>query len=140
MILAEVTRIWQAARGRVRVAALRCSDFYGPGVAMSHLGATAFGEMAHGRSAKLLVPDIARTAVQLLDASDADFGQVWNMPCAPTRTPRGLLALGAAALGRRMRVWAAPFALLRPLGLVSRFAREVADVGFTWDRPSVVDG
>ena len=151
VILAEVTRIWQAARGRVRVAALRCSDFYRPGVAMPHLGATAFGEMAHGRSAKLLVPadiphdfayvpDIARTAVQLLDASDADFGQVWNMPCAPTRTPRGLLALGAAALCRRLRVWAAPFALLRPLGLVSRFAREVADVGFTWDRPSVVDG
>jgi nucleoside-diphosphate-sugar epimerase len=149
-ILAEVTRIWQAARGRVPVAALRCSDFYGPGVTVSHLGATAFGEVARGRSAKLLVPadiphdfayvpDIARAAVQLLDAPDADFGQAWNMPCAPTRTPRALLAMGAAALGKRLRVWAVPFALLRPLGLVSRFAREVADVGFTWDRPYVVD-
>ena len=46
MILAEVTRIWQAARDRVKVAALRCSDFYGPGVAASHLGALAFGELA----------------------------------------------------------------------------------------------
>ena len=150
-VLAEVTRIWQAARDRARVAALRCSDFYGPGVAVSHLGASAFGELARSRPAQLLVPadiphdfayvpDVARAALLLLDAPDADFGQAWNMPCAPTRSPRALLAMGAAALGTRLRVWAVPFALLRPLGLVSRFAREVADIGFTWDRAYVVDG
>jgi hypothetical protein len=33
-----------------------------------------------------------------------------------------------------------PLALLRPLGLFYRFAKEVAVVGFTWDRPYVVDG
>jgi hypothetical protein len=76
----------------------------------------------------------------LLDAPDTDFGQAWNMPCAPTRSPRALLSIGAAALGQRLRVWAVPFALLRPLRLVYRFAKEVADVGFTWDRPYVVDG
>ena len=26
-----------------------------------------------------------------------DYGQAWNMPCAPTQTPREILALGAAA-------------------------------------------
>ena len=151
VILAEVTRIWQAARGRVRVAALRCSDFYGPGVAVSHLGALAIGEVAKARPAQLLVPadtphdfayvpDIAQAVMILLDAPDQDFGQVWNMPCAPTRTPRALLAMAAAALGHKLRVWAVPLALLRPLGLFYRFAREVADVGFTWDRPYVVDG
>lgn len=151
VILAEVTRLWQAASSRVRVAALRCTDFYGPNVAVSHLGALAFGEIAKGRPAQLLVPadtphdfayvpDIARAAVMLLDADDADFGQVWNMPCAPVDTPRALLAMGAATLGQRPRLWALPFALLRPLGLFYRFAREVADVGFTWDRPYLVDG
>ena len=151
VILAQVTRIWQRAQGQVRVAALRCSDFYGPGVEVSHLGASAFGELAKNRPAQLLVPpdtlhdfayvpDIARAAVQLLDASDDDFGQVWNVPCAPTRTPRALLKMGAAALGHRLRVWAVPLALLRPIGLVYRFAKEVADVGFTWDRPYIVDG
>lgn len=150
-ILAEVTRIWQGARARVPVAALRCSDFYGPGVANSHLGASAFGELAKGRPAQLLVPadtahdftyvpDIARAALLLLDAPDADFGQAWNVPCAPTRSPRALLTMGAGVIGRRLRLWAVPFALLRPLGLVYRFAREVADVGFTWDRAYVVDG
>jgi nucleoside-diphosphate-sugar epimerase len=151
VILAEVTRIWWAARDRVRVAALRCTDFYGPGVPVSHLGATAFGELAKGRPAQLLVPadtphdfayvpDIARAALMLLDAADSDYGQVWNMPCAPTRTPRALLAMGATSLGKRLRVWAVPFVVLRPIGLFYRFAREVADVGFTWDRAYVVDG
>jgi nucleoside-diphosphate-sugar epimerase len=151
VILAEVTRIWQAARGRVRVAALRCTDFYGPGAAVSHLGALAIGEVAQGSPAQLLVPadtphdfayvpDIARAAVILLDAPDADFGEVWNMPCAPTRTPRALLTMAAAAAGHKLRVWGVPLVLLRPLGLFYRFAKEVADVGFTWDRPYVVDG
>lgn len=150
-VRAEVTRIWWAAGGRVRVAALRCPDFYGPDVPVSHLGASAFGELAKGNPAQLLVPadlphdfahvpDIARAAVTLLDASDPDFGQAWNMPCAPTRTPRALLAIGAEALGMRLRVWAVPFALLRPVGLFYRFAKEVADVGFTWKRPYIVDG
>lgn len=58
---------------------------------------------------------------------------------SPTQTPRTLLAMGAAALGHQLRVWAVPMLLLRPLGLFYRFATEVADVGFTWDRPYVVD-
>jgi len=149
-ILSEVTRLWQAARSRVRVTALRCTDFYGPGVANSHLGDFALGQLAKGKPALLLVPpdtphdfvyvpDIARAAVKLLDAPDDAFGQVWNMPCAPTRTPRELLAIGAATLGQRPQLWAVPLWLMRPLGLVYRMAREVVDVGYTWDRPYLVD-
>jgi nucleoside-diphosphate-sugar epimerase len=151
VIFAKVAGIWQGARNRIRVATLRCSDFYGPGVEVSHLGALAFGGVAKDKPAQLLVPadmphdfayvpDVARAALLLLDAPDTDFGQAWNMPCAPTRSPRELLSIGAAVLGHRLRVWGVPFALLRPLGLVYRFAKEVADVGFTWDRPYIVDG
>ena len=149
-ILTEVTRMWLAARDRVRVAALRCPDFYGPGVDHSHLGAFALGELSKGKPAQLLVPpdtphdfayvpDIARAAVMLLDAPDNAFGRAWNMPCAPTRSPRDLLAIGAATLGQRNRIWAVPLWLMRPLGLVYRMAKEVVDVGFTWDRPYTVD-
>lgn len=149
-ILSDVSRIWMAARDRMRLASLRCSDFYGPDVPVSHLGASGFGRVARGQPALLLappdtahdfayVPDIARATVTLLDAPDDAFGQAWNMPCAPTRTPRQILKLGADAIGQPLRVRAVPLPLLRPLGLVSRFAREVADVGFTWDRPYRVD-
>jgi len=149
-ILSVVTRIWMGARDRVRLAALRCSDFYGPGVSVSHLGATGFGRIARGRTAMLFappdtphdfayLPDIARAAVSLLDAPDDAYGQVWNMPCPATRTPREILALGAAAIGVEAKLVAVSLQLLPPLGLVSRFAREVADVGFTWDRPYIID-
>ena len=149
-VLTEVTRIWMAARDRVRVAALRCPDFYGPGISASHIGSTGFGRIANGKPALLLappdtphdfayVPDIARAVVTLLDAPDDAFGQVWNMPCAPTRTPREILQLGADATGVRLRVTAVPLRLLPLLGLFSRMMKEVADVGFTWDRPYQVD-
>ena len=131
-ILSDVTRMWQAAANRVRVAALRCTDFYGPDVAASHLGPSAFGALAQGKRALLLappdiphdfayVPDIARAVVTLLDAPDDAFGQVWNMPCAPTRTPREILQLGADALGVGLKVRAIPLGLLPAMGLVSRF-------------------
>ena len=152
-ILSEVTRIWRAASdaGRVRMASLRASDFYGPSVPASHLGATGFARIAQGKPALLLappdtphdfayVPDIARAVVTLLDAPDDAYGEVWNMPCAPTRTPREILRLGAEALGVKLRITAVPLWLLSVLGLVSPMMREVADVSFTWDRPYIVDG
>lgn len=61
------------------------------------------------------------------------------MPCAPTRTPREILQLGAVAAGAPMRVRVIPMWLLPALGLFSRLMTEVADIGFTWDRPYVVD-
>lgn len=151
-IRSEVTRIWKGAAeaGRVRIAALRAPDFYGPGVTVSHVGATGFGMLARGKPAMLLVPpdtphdfayvpDIARAVVTLLDAPDDAFGQVWNMPCAPTRTPREILRLGAEAVSARLKVRAIPLGLLPLLGLFSPFMREMAEMRFTWDRPYRVD-
>ena len=150
VILAEVTRIWMAATERARVAALRCPDFYGPGVTVSHLGANAFGELAKGKPAQMVappdtphdfayVPDIARAAVTLLDAPDDAYGQAWNVPCAPTRTPREILQLGANAIDVPLKITAIPLWLLPAFGLFSRFMKEVQDVRFTWDRPYLVD-
>ena len=147
-IRSEVTRIWMS--GRARVAALRAPDFYGPGVSISHLGSTSFGALARGKPAVLLVPpdtphdfahvpDIARAVVTLLDAPDDAYGQAWNMPCAPTRTPREILRLGSEECRVPLKVRAIPLRLLPLLGLASTFMREVADVGFTWNRPYRVD-
>jgi nucleoside-diphosphate-sugar epimerase len=150
-ILSKVTRLWMAATGRVRITSLRCTDFYGPDVPVSHVGSTGFGALAQGKPTLLLappdtphdfayVPDIARAVLVLLDAPDDVYGQAWNMPCAPTLTPREILRIGAAALGVKLRIRAVPLWSLPMLGLFVPFMREVADVGFTWDRPYVVDG
>lgn len=148
--LTEATGIWMAARDRVRFAALRCPDFYGPGVVISHLGQSAFGEMAIGKSAMMIAPsdtphdfayapDIARAVVALFDAPDDAYGQVWNMPSAPTRTPRQLLQMGADTMGIPLKMSVIPLWLLPLMGLFSRFLKEVWDVRYTWDRPYQVD-
>ena len=147
-----VTRLWMAASeaGRLRVVALRAPDFYGPGVLQSHLGETAFGALTKGGRALFIgspdtphdfayVPDCGRAVVSLLEAPDDAFGQAWHVPCAPIRTPRQILALGAAAIGLAPRVIGLPIALVGPLGLFAPPLRELAEMRFQWDRPYRVD-
>ena len=146
------TRIWMAAAeaGRLRVAALRAPDFYGPGATLSHLGDTAFGALIKGGRALFIgspdtphdfayVADCARAVVSLLDAPDDAYGQAWHVPCAPTRTPREILALGAAAIGVAPKAIGLPPALIAPLGLFAPALRELAEMRFQWDRPYRVE-
>ena len=145
----QITHMWQADK-RVRVAALRAPDFYGPGVTLSHLGATGFAAMAQGKAATFVfppdqphdfayVPDIGRAVVTLLDAPDDAFGQVWHMPCPPTRTSRELLAMGAEAAGEKLRVRSVPAVALSLLSPFASFFREMKEMRFQWDRPYRVD-
>lgn len=149
---AAVTRLWQAAAaaGRVRIAALRAPDFYGPGVTLSHFGDLAFGALGRGKPAQLIVPadtahdfayvpDIARAVALLLAAPDADFGQAWHMPSAPIETPRSIIALGAAAIGAAPRISQLPPLLMPALGLFMPMLREMREMRFQWDRPYAVD-
>ena len=149
---AAATRIWMeaCAEGRARVVAVRAPDFYGPGVALSHLGDTSIGAMARGKAAFFLgspdiphdyayVPDIARAVTTLLAAADSAYGQAWHVPCAPTRTTRQILQLAADALGDRLRLSALPEFLLGPLGLFVPILKERKEMGFTFDRPYRVD-
>jgi len=151
-VRSQVTRLWRAASeaGRVKVAAIRPPDFYGPGVGNSHLGDLAFGALAKGKAATLIappdtphdfayVPDIGRCVATLLDAPDEDFGQAWHTPCAAIRTPREILALGAAAIGVKPRITALPLSLLPVFGLLAPMMREMAEMRFQWDRPYHVD-
>ncbi|MFN3613219.1 MAG: NAD-dependent epimerase/dehydratase family protein [Rubrimonas sp.] len=147
-----VTRLWQEASkaGRVQVTALRAPDFYGPGVANSHLGASVFASLAKGRAATLLVdpdvphdfayvPDFARGIASLLAADDDPFGEAWHLPCAPTRTPREIIGLAAASFGMTPRIRHIPFALQTLLFPVVPFFREMAEMRFQWDRSYSVD-
>jgi nucleoside-diphosphate-sugar epimerase len=151
-VRAHITRMWMSASaaGRVRIAALRAPDFYGPGVTLSHLGDLAFGALANGKRATLIappdmphdfayVPDIARAILSLLDAPDDVFGQAWHMPSAPIKTPREILQLGADALGVKLRITALPLWSLPIIGIGSPMMREMAEMRFLWDRPYRVD-
>ncbi len=151
-VRAEVTRIWQKAarEGRIRFAALCAPDFYGAGVGRSHIGDTGLAAIARGKAATMLMnpdqphafaymPDIARAVLSLLDAGDDAFNQVWHVPCAPTRTARELMQIGADAVGQKLKVMTIPGPVLSMLGLVVPFMREYAEMSFTWNRPYHVD-
>jgi nucleoside-diphosphate-sugar epimerase len=146
------TRIWQAASatGRIRFAAVRGPDFYGPGVGQAILGETSLGALAQGRPAMWIydaetphdfayVPDYARGVVSLLDAPDDAFGQAWHVPSAPTRKPAELLALAAKSLGVPLRIRNVPFWAMRALGVFKPEMAEFAAMSFQWDRPYRVD-
>ncbi len=148
----EVTRIWTKASdaGRVQATALRPSDFFGPGVGATQLGDSAFGALAQGKGAAVVlppdlphdftyVPDIARAVETLLDAPDSDFGQVWHVPNAPIRTPRELLVMGAQALDVKPRIASLPLWLLPTLGLFVPMFRELVEMRFQWRGPYRVD-
>ena len=145
---AAATRIWQAAakQGKIRFAALRAPDFYGPGVGLSALGDTSLGALAKGKAALWIndpdlphdvayVPDFARAVVTLLDAPDEAYNQAWHVPCAPTRRPRELLALAAQALDVPLKVRGLPFWAMRALSVFTPELGEFVEMRFQWDRP-----
>jgi nucleoside-diphosphate-sugar epimerase len=151
-VRAEITKLWLAASkaGKLHIAALRAPDFYGPHVNVSHLGDGSLGALAKGKTAQLItpldtphefayVPDIAKAVVTLLDAPDDAYGQAWHVPCAPTRTPREIISLGAASLGIEPKVSGLPLWLLPVIGLFIPMLREFKEMRFQLDRPYRVD-
>jgi hypothetical protein len=60
-------------------------------------------------------------------------------PCAPTRTPREILTLGAQALDRAPRIFALPLASLPVLGLGSPLLREMTEMRFLWDHAKEIE-
>ncbi|OLP62552.1 epimerase [Xaviernesmea oryzae] len=147
-----ITEMWQqaSAEGRVCMSALRVSDFYGPGVTNSHLGALVFGRLAAGKAAQFAVPidhphdvaylpDVARAVERLLDLPPEDWGKVWLMPCAPTRTLREIAVIAAATMGVEPRIQTCPAPLQALLRLAVPVLREVHDVRFLFDRTYRID-
>jgi len=150
-IRAEITRLWQDAHaaGRVKAAAVRASDFYGPDVPNSILS-MGISRMIAGKAAlvpfspdhphdQTYVPDVARAVVTLCEAPDDAYGQAWHVPNAPTHSLRELLALAAriAEVPLRMRVlptWLQPI-----LGIAVPELRELIEMRFQTDRPYYVD-
>jgi nucleoside-diphosphate-sugar epimerase len=147
----RITRMWQEAHrgGRVEAAAVRASDFYGPGVMQAAIGERSVGRIAKGKPAQMVgdrdqlhsftyVPDIARALVTVGRSEDA-MGQAWHVPNAPDLTPRELLELFARELGRELRIQSASKLVLTMLGLVDANARELKEMLYQWERPFRVD-
>lgn len=126
------------------------SDFYGPAVRNAHAGERLVPTVLAGRTMRVLgsldqphsftyVPDLAAAMI-----TAAARPELWNSflhaPTAAPVTQRRLVELVAAAGGVRVpRMSAIPARVLGAAGLVSREMRELAETGYMFTRPFVLD-
>lgn len=137
------------ARGDLRVAALRSSDYYGPGVLLSALGERVFGSILKGKKAQLLgsaamqhsfayIGDVGRAAATLGTREDA-LGKVWIAPHAPARTQGEMVGEACRAFGIRPEFTVVSPAMMRLAGLFIPGARESVEMMYEFTEPFVVD-
>lgn len=135
--------------GRVRIAIGRASDFFGPGVTESALGARVFGNALAGKRADFVgdpgllhtysyVPDIAIGLVTL-GTDERAAGQVWHLPGPATVTTRAVLDLIAGQVKHPVAARNPPKIALRALGLVNPMMRGLAEMSYQFEQPFVLD-
>lgn len=138
------------ARGEVRLAIGRASDFYGPGVTLTGVFGERFYRRAlAGKPAECTGdpaqphsysygPDVADALVTLGARAEA-LGQVWHLPAAPAEPTAAVVARFARALGRPLRASRIPRLALRAIGLFSPIIRELPEMAYQWEAPFVLD-
>lgn len=137
------------ARGDLEVTIGRAADLVGPGVRASALGEQVFARALAGRAVPTMgrpdtlhsfsyAPDVGRNLVLLGSRPDA-YGRAWHLPNPPTRTTRAVVAAVGDAIGRPVRLVAAPRQVLWVLGRFDGDTRELLHTYYQFARPFVVD-
>jgi nucleoside-diphosphate-sugar epimerase len=135
--------------GRIRAAAVRASDFFGPGVLLSSFGERFFGPLVTGKPAGVFgdpdalhsvtfVPDLAEALVRVAE-QPAAWGRAWHAPTAAATTQRELVGLAASAASVDPRIRVVRPWMLRLAGLFDPGAKEMIEMLCEFDRDFVVD-
>ena len=136
-------------RGEIQAAALRSSDYYGPGVVDSALGERVFGNLVSGKKAQLTgsagtphswayIEDVGRAAA-LLGTSDDAMGEVWIAPHARPSTQQEILKIAAQELGVEPQYSVVSPLMMRLAGLFVPAARETVEMMYEFTEPFIVD-
>ncbi|WIB71481.1 NAD-dependent epimerase/dehydratase family protein [Curtobacterium sp. MCBD17_026] len=148
-------RIWADAlaahrAGRIRTVEVRGSDYVGPGIGGNGHVTRVLPAALRGKPVTMIgrtdlphtftdVLDVARTLVTTA-ADDSAHGRTWMVPSNPPRTQQQALTEVLAAAGKPpVPVRRLPAGAVRALGLVSPMLRELAQLGYQWTAPYVVD-
>lgn len=147
---------WAEARrrheaGRLRATEVRAADYLGPEADdQTHVGTRMLHPLLAGRTLHPVgdpdvphswtyLPDLARALVAAARTPDA-WGHVWHAPSPAPLPWREVARRFAAAAGlSEPVVRPVPVGLLRAVGLVHPFLREVATVGYQLTAPFVMD-
>ena len=135
--------------GPVRVAVVRGSSFFGPGVENSALGGPQLRAVLAGKPVPLLgdpgqphtltyLPDFVRCLLRVAEQPPL-MGHTWHVPNSETRSLRQWLADFAPAGAPAPRERIAGRTLLRLFGLFSPTMREMVEMLYQFEQPLRVD-
>ncbi len=139
-------RLMEAHRaGVVQVAVARGSDFFGPYVDGSAVGARIFGAIVAGKAAEVIgnpdaphdytyVEDFGR-AMAILGTDERSLGQVWHVPNAPTLSTRQFLELAFKAAGHAPKFRHLKKIHLMLAGLFIPAAKETIEMLYEFEKP-----
>jgi nucleoside-diphosphate-sugar epimerase len=136
-------------RGEIRAAALRSSDYYGPGVLGSALGEMVFGNLVAGKKAQVggsavmphsfaYIEDVGKAAAILGTRQEA-VGQVWIAPHAPALTQGEMVEMACRILEIESRISVISPLMMRLAGLFIPEARATVEMMYEFTEPFVVD-
>ncbi len=147
-------KMWQDLKaahdqGRIQVAAIRASDFIGPGVGGSSYGDIFFGPVVKGKTVRILgdpdarhsvtyVPDIAAAMVALAGDATA-WGRAWHAPSAPAISQRQMAEIAADAVGTSAKVASTPPWLLKIVGMFNKPAGELTELLYEFNNDFIID-
>ena len=150
-VRAEIAEAAMAAHraGQARVAIGRGSDFFGPGVLQSAIGARAIISALQGKRASLLgnidlphsytyINDFGRALVTLGEREEA-LGQIWHVPNAETLTTRQFMSIVFEETGKPPAMSGVGRTMLRIAGIFVAGARETVEMMYEFERPFIVD-
>ncbi|NJS37492.1 MAG: hypothetical protein HC765_15580 [Brachymonas sp.] len=123
-------------RGDLKVSVLRASDFYGPGVTVSALGARALGHLVQGKPAQIMVRadqlhsfafigDVGQALATLGMANQGQqtWGKVWLAPHAPAQTQQAWVDQACNLLAMPSKLSVVQPWMLRIVGLFNADAK-----------------
>ncbi len=147
-------RMWEDlraehSRGRLRVVAARASDFFGPGVGGSAVGARFFGAVVNGKAVAVVgdpnrphtytyVPDFGEAMVRLSETAET-WGRAWHVPNAPTVTTRAFAERAAAIAGTNLKLRRVARWQLRLVGTFVPPVKEMVEMLYEFEDDWVVD-
>jgi nucleoside-diphosphate-sugar epimerase len=137
------------ARGEIRYAAARGSDFFGPGVRNSMLGERVFAAALAGKTAQAVgnidlphsytyIADFGEALARLGEREEA-LGRAWHVPNAAARSTRAIIEDIFGLLEQPARISSMGRMMMRIGGLFIPTARESVEMMYQFERPFIVD-
>jgi nucleoside-diphosphate-sugar epimerase len=137
------------AKGKIRAASGRASDFFGPRALQSALGERVFYPALEGKTAQVLgnpdllhtytyVPDIGKALVVLGERDEA-LGKTWHLPNPETVTTRQIIEMIYKKLNYPTKIKVASKGLIRLIGIFNPIVSELAEMMYEFEEPFLVD-